>query len=288
MSLSLAAGVAQARTPTPTPTATVTPGPTPTPSLEQTARFIGSTFVNTQLTPAHVTAKIGEVVCGEADSIWERFQGAHFDIVVVSAGVKAGCGYEGATITFFVDNQPAPQTEAWHAGSTQRIALIIGTMFAVFESSIVYDGPLAEDYTPVAYINDKTCSASYMWDVFYPYYRFWMSVYSQEQQPGCGYEGAAVSFKLLDGQGNVIAVSPEKRIWHSLETAPHLNSTSNPEYFMKFLRVGDVRITVGGVGTGDSRGRGGAPVGVVVLGLALAGLATVAAGATLRKRAVGR
>jgi hypothetical protein len=42
-------------------------------------------------------------------------------------------------------------------------------------------------------------------------------------------------------------------------------------------------IRVANAGVGGSRGSGGAPIGVA-LGLALAGLATLATGATLRKR----
>ena len=112
-----------------------------------------------------------------------------------------------------------------------------------------------------------------------PYYRE-LNVYSQEQRVGCGTEGAEVTFKLVDGQGNTLATAEQKGIWHAWDGMRDTSQILN----LTLVTPGGIRI--GNVGTGDSQGSGGTPTGVVALGLALAGVATVAAGATLRKRTI--
>ena len=53
-------------------------------------------------------------------------------------------------------------------------------------------------------------------------------VLSASQQPGCGTEGAQVTFKILDAQGNVVAVANETGTWHAwdgINEPPPLNLT---------------------------------------------------------------
>jgi hypothetical protein len=103
-------------------------------------------------------------------------------------------------------------------------------------------------------------------------------VYSAEQQAGCGVEGAQVSFKLLDAQGNVIAVARETGTWHAWDgvSAPQqLNLTFGPPGF----------ITMPGTGTGGGPQRAAAPWGPLALALASLGLAGGIAALALRRRA---
>jgi hypothetical protein len=105
-------------------------------------------------------------------------------------------------------------------------------------------------------------------------------VFSSQQESVCGIEGAQVSFKLLDAQGNVIAVANEKAIWHAWDghQAQHLNLTFGP-------RGG---VAIGNVGTGDgSRGHANA-WGAVAIALSATGLTGIAVGASLKRRTMTR
>jgi hypothetical protein len=101
--------------------------------------------------------------------------------------------------------------------------------------------------------------------------------YSAEQQAGCGVEGSQVTFKLLDAQGNVVAVANEKGTWHAwdgVSELQQLNLTFGPRGV----------ITMPGTGTGD----GTNAWRTVAIGLASLGMAGAGLGLALRKRAMTR
>ena len=106
-------------------------------------------------------------------------------------------------------------------------------------------------------------------------YEYGVVVFSDQQQAGCGYEGAPITYKLLDPNGNVIAVAREKGVWHAWG-----GRSSSQELYLTMV-PGDIKI--GSVGTGDSQSGDGVPRGLV-LGLALVSVTTLATGMRLRKR----
>jgi len=106
-------------------------------------------------------------------------------------------------------------------------------------------------------------------------------VYSAEQQPGCGVNGSVVTFKLLDAQGNVIAVANEKATWHAwdgLSEPQRLDLTFGPATV----------ITMPGTGAGDASPGEASVWGRLSLLLGFVGLAGAALGLSLRKRATTR
>jgi hypothetical protein len=100
-------------------------------------------------------------------------------------------------------------------------------------------------------------------------------VYSAEQQAGCGTEGAQVTFKLLDAQGNVIAVANEKATWHAwdavFEHIQRLDLTFGPAAV----------ITMPGTGMGDALRSATSAFATLVVALSGIGLVGVATGAAL-------
>ena len=247
-------GAAHARTPTPTPTSA--PPATATPVPPQPASFGIETWVNGQNTAHDVTAKIGETICATSPAIVGPGTRPGFSLKVPSEQALPGCGRDGAVVTFFVDGRQAPQTAIWHSGTSQALNIIIGPPFA--RSIVVNDGRI------VPYIGDKPCGNFEV-------------AYSNEQEPGCGVEGSQITFKLLDAQGNVIAVANEKATWHAWD------GISKPQLLrLTFEPAGG--ITVGSMGTGGPQ-RGGWPPQAT---LALAGLTALGVGAALRKRAIAR
>ena len=294
------------RTPTPTATPTVnstatpTPWPTPTPTLPpgQVAKFSGLVWLDVFRgygKGGGVTAKIGDTVCGEEPSSCAAppcifvpadppplTKGYHLDIV--PAAVKPGCGYEGAPVTFFVGGKQANQTAVWHANTSQEVNLWTGPAFAYFYGRVAFPPGLNRSIgldRPIgmnAYVDDRLCGDEKrgVWKRF-PYY---VVVSSDEQQPGCGVEGAQITFKLRDGQGNIIGVARERGTWHAWgngNVGQELNLTMDP--------VDD--ITLGNLGDGRSQADKDLWWSLPVV-LATLGLGGFAAGIALRKRARSR
>lgn len=266
-----------------TPTPTATPGATITPSPQQVAVFQGSAWVDARQSSDLIIAKIGDVVCAEPGRPGRGpGTGLIFFVSVVSEDVKPGCGREGATVTFFVGDQRASQTGIWHAGTTQNIVLTVPPPFARFTGAFSINQVLRDEIV-LPYIGDRACgNYNSSWIGGGPGYVFEVAVYSSERQPGCGTEGAEVTFKLLDAAGNVIAVAQEKGIWHAWDgaSAPQqLNLTMAP--------AGGPSIKIGNVGTGERHNEASSWQGLP-LALAMIGLDGIAAGVALRRRAMGR
>jgi hypothetical protein len=221
-------------------------------------------WINAQNQAREVTARIGDTVCATGVPLVPPGTSAgFFSLSVPAEEALPGCGYEGAVVTFFVDGRQAPQTAIWHSGDMyQIINAIIGPPFAHFIviSEEVQFGP---DRRLVPYIGDKVCGYA---DV----------VYSNEQQAGCGVEGSQITFKLLDAQGNVVAVANEKATWHAWD------GVSAPQQLnLTFEAVGGVTMP----SAGDGLQRATAPWGPLALALASLGLTGGVAALAFRRRA---
>jgi hypothetical protein len=229
-----------------------------------------------------VTAKIGETICATGLPIVAGVRPS-FQLSVPSEEAVPGCGREGAVVTFFVDSRQAPQTAVWHSsGMALFINVIIGPPFARF-SGVVYTNLRLGNEIIVPYVGDESCGdkAPSHWVGAGPYYAYGVVVYSNEQQAGCGSEGAHVIFKLLDAQGNVIAVANETATWHAWD------GVSDPQQLNLTFGPAGV-ITTPNTGTGDGPEQATAPWGHLALALASLGLTGGVAALALRRRAMTR
>jgi len=279
-SVGFSGGAVHALTPTPAVTASPTPAATPTPMPNQLSIFTGGCWLNARPCVGQtMTARIAGKVCATdsmpltpADSNRSVYR-----LVVPSRDIVPGCGSDGATIDFFVGDQLAAPSATWHAGTTQTMSFIAGPLFAMFGGGIEI---AAADHTAVLapYVNEKACGYASHGFVVPDLYE--AIVFSSQQESGCGIEGAQVSFKLLDAQGNVIAVANEKGIWHAWDghQAQQLNLTFGP--------VGGIR--VGNIGTGDGSDGEGSAWGRLSILLGFVGVAGAALGLALRRRAMAR
>jgi hypothetical protein len=176
-----------------------------------------------------------------------------------------GCGREGALVTFFVGDQQAAQTVEWHAGEHLAVDLVVGPPFAWYSAG--YSPRLVEGKL-VPYIGNQACGYATV-------------VYSAEQQVGCGVEGSVVTFKLLDAQGNVVAVANQTGIWHAWD------GVSEPQQLNLTFGPAGV-ITMPGTGTGQGWHRGGSVWGQLSLMLGCVGLAGAATGLAFRRHPMTR
>jgi len=278
------AGSAAARTATPTSTPTPVPPAIATPVPPEPADFAVIPWVNGRNSAREVTAKIGVTLCatGHPSFTTGSRPRAIFQLSVPSEEVVPGCGREGAVVTFFVDGQQAPQTAVWHPraflGSDQTVQVIIGPPFAHFTGGV---GPSRVSSSQVIqpYVGNIPCGYGRAGD---PGDAYGAVVYSAEQQAGCGVEGSQITLKLLDAQGNVVAVANEKGTWHAwdgvFEHIQRLDLTFGPASV----------ITMPGTGTGDGpHGEGSEWAGLSIL-LGFVGLAGAALGLALRRQAMTR
>jgi hypothetical protein len=220
---------------------------------------------------------VGNTQCGEGESIFIPEGVLVYNVAVLSSEARPGCGYEGATVTFLLGGQQATRTGVWRSGSFQIMPFIAGHPFALFGGFVNTDRSLSNEVL-VPYVGDKACGYTKWGDGG----GYETAVYSNEQAPGCGTEGAQITFKLLDAQGNVIAVAQEKGIWHAWDgvaASQQLNLTMAP--------VGGPSIKIGNVGAGGSQ-QSGTLWREMSLVLAALGLGGVAAGAALRRRTATR
>jgi len=233
---------------------------------------------------------IGDQICGEAEYIGIPCDPActfvEYRLDVVSDRVKPGCGYEGAAITFFVKGMQASQTATWHAGSSEHLPLTAGPPFASVGGHFLAPQKLPTLHSPysedssilIPFINGVACGYDdYFWCADGIGCSYSTIIYSEQQRPGCGYEGAPITFKLVDAQKNVIATAAEKGVWHAWDG----RWPSQQELNLTLVTPGGIRI--GNVGTGDARSGAHKPINVAIA-MALAGMATLVTGAMLRRR----
>ena len=182
----------------------------------------------------------------------------------------------------FVGDRKASQTFEWHAGTTTRADIIVGPPFAYFGGTVTFRCPL--DAILLPFVGDQSCGYAYPIETLpqpcsgdaVPYQ---VVVYSNDQQPGCGVEGAELTFKLMDAQNNVIAVAREKGVWHAW------GGVSPPQQLnLTLVAVAAPKVTL--VSVGDASWQGGeGRWWIASVALAAFGLAGIAVGAALRRRA---
>lgn len=258
-------------TPTPTPTATVVATSTPRPVV---AEFSGTAWVDARLASGPVQARINGQVCGESGILAAPDAGPFYDLRVVSDNDKPGCGKPGDLIMFFISDRQANQTAAWNptAGSYHHLTLIAGPPFAQFFGYVALGRmPVQERIVP--FVNNVECGYQLnSWQGSGSPYGYQVVVLPKELKDGCGFEGAEVTFKLLDAQGSVVAIAPEHGIWHIWDGTgeiPHLDLAMSP------ARIGM---------PGSGQGRSGRASDSLFAALGLLGVALVGLGSFMRRR----
>jgi hypothetical protein len=285
-------GAAHARSPDATRMPTPSPSPTPTVAPSQLAEFSGSVWLPPVNNRA-VTAKIGDVVCastcpGEGCMQFPIDPAPvmiPYNLNVVAQEVKPGCGYEGVTVTFFMGDKQADQAAVWHAGSSQTLNLSTGPLPAYFQGRLIFssgiDSSLGKtDWVGIgAYVDGNMCGQS-VWGIWRDIGNYGAIVKSAQEQAGCGTEGAQVTFKLRDGQGNIVGAAREKGVWHAWgqgNTGQTLDLTMEPVTPIKPGSVGDGSMQSGQV-----------PWIGLAFGLSVAGALGMAAAAAVRRKAAPR
>jgi hypothetical protein len=177
--------------------------------LPEAAVFSAAIMVDAAAAPPGtlVQALIGDTICDEsAVGGWSpRSGGLGFAtgtapntilVVVPSANEKAGCGTEGATITFRINGQPANETEVWHTSGSGRTTLTTGPPFATYHGTVRLDGTDIHGSDVTGYIDDTPCSTDYG-SLLGTYH---IIVLPAELKPGCGTHGATVRFMFGEAQ----------------------------------------------------------------------------------------
>jgi hypothetical protein len=275
------AGGVGARRPSPAPTISpsTAPAPAATPSPDQLSVFEGPCWLDAHPCVGEtLSASINGTVCvsNAFSYLPPDGTGTLFWLEVPSKDVRPGCGSEGATVEFSVGGRPTRTTGVWHAGSHVILMFFAGPPFAPFSglSSV----PIAPGQSVVPFINRRICGYGIS-DSIGSEHTYAACVFSDEQQPGCGVEGSVITFKLLDAQGNVVAVASQTGVWHAwdgVSDVQHLDLTFGP--------AGVITMP----GTGDGPQGGGSGWGRLSLALAVAGLAGVAGGLAVRRRVLQR
>jgi len=227
----------------------------PLPTAQTAATFLGNAWVNARLSDEPVFAKVGDVVCGEA----RRFTppgayGSVYEVEVASADDRAGCGYEGATVTFLIGDRTANESGVWRSGQTTQLVLTVGPPFAQFFGTASVDAATTDltDLQVVPYVNGLDCGYQLNpWQGAGSPFGYHVVVYSAEIKAGCGTDGQEVSFKLVNQRtGEIAAEAMGRAIWHPLAFERDIN--------LAFTRVPVAQIPV--AGGGDSTGVTWAPV----------------------------
>jgi hypothetical protein len=183
--------------------------------------FIGLAFINAA--PADfpkVRAFIDGADCtGPPGILPTDLDAATYQVSVLTAELKQDCGEDGDTVTFTINGLLANETALFQTvppgtaplqDGRGRLRLTFGPPFDVFWPSIderdSAGNPVFDyDYTVVAMIDGKICATGLG--------RVWASIMvivpSEVQEPGCGNEGAVVSF-AVDGFATSVT-----RIWRS-------------------------------------------------------------------------
>jgi len=275
----LSADAVSGRTPTATPTASLAPtSSTPTASPRDVSTFGGTCWLDARPCTGEIGARINGVACGEQlPTITAPDSNVPFYALrVLSDQYRAGCGREGAVITFFLDGQQAAQTAIWHAGGSEHLTLIAGPSFARFGGGLSIErNPVKQMVGP--FIGGQLCGRDITLGLLGSSTLHDTVVFSAEQQAGCGVEGSIITFKLLDAQGNVIGVANQTADWHAWD------GISDPQRLDLTFGPGTV-ITMPGTGTGDGLRRDASAFAALAIALSGIGLVGVATAAALRKK----
>jgi hypothetical protein len=154
-----------------------------------------------------VIAKVGNVECGEDITVHpisdgEPFSGYAMD--VLTDAEKPDCARPGDTIQLFIGGEPANPTATWEEGS-HHLDIHTGPAFATFSGWLTCEGEPCIEFVVGpntaprvrAYVDAQLCASHAVsgW-LITSYYS--VNIPSDEGQPGCGTEGAIVSF-TVDG-----------------------------------------------------------------------------------------
>ena len=92
------------------------------------SRFAGSVTVNGAPAASGVSiqAKVGATNCGSAAVFIEAGQARYVVDVPAADGANAGCGTDGATVSFFVNGVQAGQTGQWANYKLTELNLTVG------------------------------------------------------------------------------------------------------------------------------------------------------------------
>jgi len=172
---------------------------------EQGATFGGGIWRNAA--PAAVgslvQARVGGTICGE-DYVSGGAAGsrAWYEIIVLSAQARAGCGTDGAEVRFYLDGEPINTIGYWRTGD-QSLDMFVGPPAAVFDGSIrrgySSDGSWGHEVVR-GYIGDVQCGeAVASVGHLVPYPGFTLAVLPDSLRPGCGRPGDIVRF-TVDGR----------------------------------------------------------------------------------------
>jgi len=133
-------------------------GQTPTPekgAADTGLTVTGTAWIDAAPAPPGTTvqAVVNEVVCGEGTVVSNSAPASvalSFSLKAAAASEKAGCGADGATLSFTINGKPANEKLAWDAaavtaGQAKFIDISAGEPFAAYSGSMaVIGGPLPE------------------------------------------------------------------------------------------------------------------------------------------------
>jgi hypothetical protein len=166
-------------------------------------RIFGSAWVDgAPVEQANVRAFVGDVDCTVAASglIPPDSGPAAFLTFVAPEGLIEGCGGPDSEVGLTIEGLPAHQTLAWDYQLPY-------TVFTAGHPVALYAGALnihADTEDIRAFIDGTACSATYA-----TFGGFFLSVFSAEQVPGCGVEGAEVH-PFVNGKEALQALT-----WHA-------------------------------------------------------------------------
>lgn len=194
-------------------------GPTSASAGWDNSQFYGLACVQTEcgesVTGLTVTAEVNGVECGSDVTEVPFADGepmAAYAIDVKTDAEKAGCAEPGDTIQFYIDGEPANPTAVWEEGS-HHLDIHTGPDFATFSGTLTCHGepciefvvgPAIAPYVR-AYVDGKLCAGHAVsgW-LITSYYN--VNIPSDEAVPGCGTEGATVTFTVDGEPANEVAV----------------------------------------------------------------------------------
>ncbi|HLF76229.1 MAG TPA: SdrD B-like domain-containing protein [Dehalococcoidia bacterium] len=202
-------------------------------------QFSGSAWINAEPAPKpEVRAYIGSADCTLPSSLLlatDPEPVSRYEITVAPAAFVAGCGTEGATITFTVNGRRANETAIWERmpveqlppgtipqalppppavlpqlAGRRQLMLTVGPPFAAYFDGVIDErtGERLETGAPPrfasvhAYVSDVLCGSIVQYG-----FSAMLVVPSEQLRPGCGREGAVVRF-IVDG-----APAPEQLPW---------------------------------------------------------------------------